>query len=226
MEFVQANRFRSANRGADNIERIVVHTAEIAETRSSAEDVAAFFARSGTEVSAHITVDNNSTVRCVRDKDIAFHALGDNHQSLGAELSGRASQSFREWRDDYSKAVIENFAFVAAHWCHDYGIPMRWLTDDQLERRIRGFTTHDAVSRVFGDDIRDDPGRNFPFELCERRVEFYLAQLRKVSAWEVSFLDADDARVEAKTKEPPEWTLAHPGAFQRGRVSFVPSERG
>lgn len=170
MAFVQARHFANASRGVGDIHRLVVHTAEIQETRDSAEDVARFFATTSAKVSAHACGDNNTVVECVRDEDIAFHALGDNERTLGFEFSGFAGQSFAQWRDQYSTDML----LLAAKWfaakATRYSIPLRWLTPEQERARAKGFVTHKVVSDVWGEGIRSDPGANFPFDSFLRMV--------------------------------------------------------
>ncbi len=164
MAFVQAKWFRDENRGAGDIHRLVAHSAEIQEHRDSAEDVANFFATTAKKVSAHACGDNTSIVTCVRDEDVAFHALGDNHHTLGFEFSGFAGQTRAQWRDRYSIDMLE----LAAPWWADKaaknGIPVRWLTAEQEARRAKGFVTHKIVSDVHGEGTRSDPGPHFPYD--------------------------------------------------------------
>jgi hypothetical protein len=47
---------------------------------------------------------------------------------------------------------------------HVYGIPCRWLTDDQVKIREKGLTTHTQLRRVFGGTTHTDPGPNFPYD--------------------------------------------------------------
>jgi N-acetyl-anhydromuramyl-L-alanine amidase AmpD len=178
--FVEANSFRRSDRAVGDIRRIVIHTAEIQERRDSAEDVAGFFSNPSTSTSAHACIDNNSVVECVKDKDVAFHALGDNDATLGYELSGFAGQSKAEWDDAYSKQVVERTARYTAGKAHLYGIPARWLTAGQERARESGFVTHAIVSQVFGEGIRSDPGRFFPYDLFMERVKVHMAKLQKV----------------------------------------------
>lgn len=179
-KFVKAHAYEDANRGAGDIKRIVVHTAEIQEHRDSAEDIADYFAKPTTDVSAHRVVDNNTVVACVRDEDIAYHAKGDNLETKGYELSGFAKQSFAQWRDDYSRAVIENAAQEMAKDCLRHDIPRRFLTPDLERKRVKGFVTHAVVSAVFGEGIRSDPGAEFPKQLLLNRVEFHMRQLTEI----------------------------------------------
>jgi hypothetical protein len=186
MEFVQARFFTPASRGVGDIERLVFHTGELGETRASAENLASFFKNLSAStpvsrrVSAHKCFDSNSVVMCVRNDDIANHAAGDNLQTIGYEMSGFAGQTKAQWGDNFSTNMIELVCEQAAADCFHYDLPVRWLTDAQLARREKGLVTHDAVSRVFGDDIRNDPGPHFPYGKVEARIEQLVKQMVKV----------------------------------------------
>jgi N-acetyl-anhydromuramyl-L-alanine amidase AmpD len=222
MLFMQARHYREADRRTGDIDRLVWHTAEIQEHRDSAEDVARFFQTTSTPVSAHYTVDNNTVVQCVQLEDIAFHALGDNTATVGFELSGFAGQTHDQWRDDYSRAVIENAAKTAAKIVADHNIPVRWLTATELKLGRRGLVTHRLVSDVFGDGIRSDPGTQFPYKLQIARIVHHVKQAAKVKRWTVSFVDKDGDRSEGTTRDVAGWMSNHGPALQRGRVTVRP----
>lgn len=161
----RANNFLNASRGDADIDRIIMHTTEGGPERMDfAEDVANFFAAPTTDVSAHYVTDVNSIVGCVDEKDIAFHALGDNAQTIGIEMAGKANQTKEQWADAFSQGELKMTAQLAADICKRRNIPVRLLTDRELREHKSGFASHDAVSRVFGDDIRDDPGPHFPWD--------------------------------------------------------------
>lgn len=162
---IRAHNFQNASRTDADIKRIIMHTTEGAnpERPDTAENVASFFANPTTEVSAHYVVDNNSVVSCVEEEDIAFHALGDNAKTIGIEQAGKAGQSKAQWDDAYSLDMLANSAELCADICKRRGIPVRFLSDAELRDGKSGFASHDAVSRVFGANIRDDPGPHFPW---------------------------------------------------------------
>jgi hypothetical protein len=220
--FVQANSYRKANR--TSIDRIVFHTAEIQEQRDSAERVAAFFSNPSTKVSAHAVVDNNSLVECVLDKDVAFHAFGDNEVTLGLEMSGFARQTPAQWNDAYSKAMLERASQWAADKATKFNVPVRWLTEAQLRREEKGFVTHDLVSKVFGDDIRDDPGPHFPYQefLALVKTKLPPPPLPPVDHWEIQYRDEQLAWAYHKTKTPRVWVAGHSAPFKRGGVYIRP----
>ena len=183
MEFIRANSFRQANRTKANIDRIVVHTAEITLTTGAAEAIAGFFSNESTEVSAHRCSDSNSVVQCVRDEDIAFHAKGDNDHTLGLEICTRAATTEEKWAEPEHQAALKLAAKTCAQWASKYDIPTRWLTAEQERRRERGFVTHKIVSDVFGDGVRSDPGKEFPYEQFMRLVRAEVARLSDDRKW-------------------------------------------
>lgn len=229
MAFVQANSYRVASRGVNDIHRLVFHTAQIQEHRDSAEDVASYFSNRTTKVSAHACVDNDTLVTCVWDKDIAYHAFGDNNNTLGLEMSGYANQTAAQWNDAYSKAMLNRAAKWAAEKATKYSIPVRWLTPAQEKARLKGFVTHKIVSDVWGDGIRSDPGPNFPYESFLLLVKANMAPppLPPVTHWEVQYrTEAGLWKTDPKVRRPAIWAARHPGAFKRGAVHFRPKRDG
>ncbi|MBK3559305.1 N-acetylmuramoyl-L-alanine amidase [Streptomyces sp. MBT56] len=156
---------------------IVIHDMEAPEGPNTAENVANWFRTmpASSKASAHVCVDNDSTVRCVADGDRAWHAPGANSDGLGIELAGYARQSRAEWLDPYSKAVIERAAKVVADWCEKYGIPARRLTVAELKAGKKGIVGHVDVSKAYGQTNHYDPGPNFPWDYLISRVKAHLA---------------------------------------------------
>jgi N-acetyl-anhydromuramyl-L-alanine amidase AmpD len=150
--------------GGRTIDLIVLHTMEADELRGAALRCARWFQNPRSRVSAHYSVDAEGVIQCVRDEDVAWHAPGANHDGLGIELAGRASQSRREWADGYSTAVLENAAALAGGLCRAHRIPAVWLWPPDLRAGRRGVTSHAAVSEAFGRSTHTDPGRGFPIE--------------------------------------------------------------
>jgi N-acetylmuramoyl-L-alanine amidase/Putative peptidoglycan binding domain len=153
------------------IDLIVIHTMETDEKGDTAESCAQWFREPRANVSAHYCVDADSIVQCVRERDVAWHAPGANHDGIGIEHAGRARQTGREWGDAYSRAMLERSAGLAAELCRRYRIPVTWLYAADLKAGKRGITPHKAVSDAFGRSSHWDPGSGFP-------VEIYLARVR------------------------------------------------
>jgi N-acetyl-anhydromuramyl-L-alanine amidase AmpD len=152
------------------IDVVVLHSMENDEKGSSAESCAQWFRNPAARVSAHYCVDADSIVQCVRDRDIAWHAPGANHNGIGIEHAGRARQSRAEWEDAYSAAMLARSAALVASLCAKYRIPVTWLHPADLVAGKRGITSHDNVSKAFKRGTHWDPGPGFPIELYLRDV--------------------------------------------------------
>jgi N-acetyl-anhydromuramyl-L-alanine amidase AmpD len=187
--FIEAANYSRASRGRGDIDVIVIHDEEFPEGSDSAERVAAFFHNqpknraSGSSVkrstvssggsSAHVCADSDSTVRCVRDRDIAWHAP-PNSRSLGIEHDGFAKQTRAQWLDrKHGRKTLRNSAKVTAKWSAQYGIPVRKLSVAQLRAGARGFAGHVDVSQAFGMSSHHDPGPHFPWDWYLTRVRRY-----------------------------------------------------
>lgn len=162
MEFVQARNYTKTD--GRQIDLIVVHDMETPEDANRAESVAAWFAGpTAPRASAHYQIDNNSIVQSVRDQDVAWHAPGANHNGIGLEHAGRASQSLADWLDPYSLAMLKDqSAPLTKSLCDKYNIPIRFVDAAGLLRGERGITTHWEVSKAFRRSSHTDPGPNFP----------------------------------------------------------------
>jgi N-acetyl-anhydromuramyl-L-alanine amidase AmpD len=154
------------------IDLIVIHTMEMDEKGTTAENCARWFQNPTAKVSAHYCVDSDSIVQCVADRDVAWAAPGANSNGLQVEHAGRAAQTGRDWGDAFSLAMLERSAVLVADLCRAYRIPVTWLYEADLRAGRRGITTHDAVSKAFKRGTHWDPGKNFP-------IERYLAAVRR-----------------------------------------------
>lgn len=163
MRLVQARHYHRGRIAP--IRLAVIHSMEWAEKGSTAEDCARMFATMTRQASAHVCVDNNSVVRCVKDTDTAWAAPGANADGLQMELAGFARQKRADWQDTYSRALLKNAAAVAAVWCKVHRIPVRKLTRAELKAGRKGFTSHADVSAVYKRSDHSDPGAGFPWDV-------------------------------------------------------------
>jgi hypothetical protein len=136
---------------------------EAPEAGTTAENVAAYFAKSATQASAHWCVDNNSRVRCVYDDNSAWAMPPANEYSLNVEMAGYAAQTAVQWDDAYSLAMMKIAALCVAEWCVKYDIPVRHLTTAQIKAREKGIAGHVDVNRAFHASDHTDPGPHFPW---------------------------------------------------------------
>lgn len=126
---------------------------------------------------SHNCFDNNSRVRCVDDKDVAWAAPGANSTGLQYELAGYASQNATGWNDEYSKALLDNAAQQAAEDAVKYGIPIKHLTTAEIKAGKKGFIGHiDATNAFNGGRGHTDPGHNFPWARFLDLVRTYAGQ--------------------------------------------------
>jgi peptidoglycan hydrolase-like protein with peptidoglycan-binding domain len=146
------------------IDLIVIHSMEAPEKPATAENVANWFAGANApRASAHWCHDVDSSVRCVNDKDVAWHAPGVNHNGIGHELSGYARQTEGEWLDNYGRKMLANqVAPQVRADCTRYGVPVRFVDAAGLKAGQRGITTHHEVSQAFRRSTHWDPGPHFP----------------------------------------------------------------
>lgn len=162
MPFVESpNVTRRAER---RIDVVVIHTMEIPERDDAAAICARWFARSASQVSAHYCVDAGTTIQCVREQDIAWHARGGNGASIGVELAGSAGQGTLDWEDAYSRAVLARAATLVADVCRRHRLPVRRIGAVELRAGRRGITGHGDVSEAFGKSDHWDPGPGFPWD--------------------------------------------------------------
>lgn len=174
------NITRTASR---QIDLVVIHTMEAAETAGVAASVAAYLARPATRASAHYCLDNGETVRGVYDHNVAWAAPGANHNGLQLEHAGYAKQSAADWADPYSVAMLARSARLTARLCARYGIPVQFVDAAGLKAGKRGITTHREVTAAFHQSTHTDPGAHFPMTAYLHDVREHL--LPVVSAADV-----------------------------------------
>lgn len=155
-----------------SIDLAVIHDMEWNETDQTAEACAKYFASRKIPASAHYCIDNNSVVRSVEDKDVAYCAPGANHNGIHLEHAGYARQSRLEWLDPYGQAMLLRSAKLMEEICWEHKIPIKFVGVSALQRGERGITTHAAVSAAFRRSTHTDPGFGFP-------IDYYIALVQK-----------------------------------------------
>lgn len=186
---IRSRNFHGSTRTSKDIRVAVVHTMESPEGKTTAEDVAGWFAGSNApKASAHYCVDVNSIVGCVNERDVAWAAPGANHDGIQIELAGRAGQTAKQWADAYSRAELVNAARLVADICRRHGIPARKLTNAQLRNGARGIVGHAQVSVVYNKSDHTDPGVSFPWAGFEKDVRALLPDKRR---WQIRLVDGN-----------------------------------
>lgn len=106
----------------------------------------------------------------------AWHASEANVLSEGFEQAGYARMSREEWLTADGQVQIESLAWIMAQRAIANGIPLRWLTNDEVtratngDRSIKGFCTH----RQIDPETRTDPGNAYPFDVLTDRIASYM----------------------------------------------------
>ncbi len=167
--FLQARNYTPAAR--KGVDLVVLHSAETQERPGVAWSVAKWFAgETAPRASAHYVLDDTTTIQCVHEADIAWHAPGANYNGIGIEHAGRAAQSREDWSDAYSRAVLARSIDLATEICLRWGIPAVVVDVAGLQRGVRGVTTHAAVSKAFAKSTHQDPGEGFPLSWYVEQV--------------------------------------------------------
>lgn len=118
-------------------------------------------------------VDPTTTIQAAYDSVICWHAPPNQH-SLGVEMCDnpgpvptvkRGSALWHKlrrawrWRNQNQKKMLARTARLTAELCLAYNIPIQFLSVAALKTGThRGITTHDNVSKAFGQSSHWDPG--------------------------------------------------------------------
>lgn len=171
------------NTNGRTVRLVVIHDMEAPEKSTTAESVARYFARGSVKASAHLCIDSDSIIQCVKDSDVAYAAPGANNDGIQLELAGYARQTREQWLDAYSKAVLENAARATAQYCVKYNLPVVKLTNTELVNGKRGIIGHIQASQAYKKSSHTDPGNNFPWEYFLQRVRFWHPYYKNGRKW-------------------------------------------
>lgn len=107
----------------------------------------------------------------VNDDDYSPWAAGQtaNRRGLHGSAIGYASRSRSDWLSH--PLQINAMAKWAADVSARYGIPLVWLTPEQVRSGKRGFCSHDTVSKAWGEVNHTDPGPGFPHDVVLGRAK-------------------------------------------------------
>ncbi len=164
LRWMQPRSWTDDNRTAGQARVIVIHTTEGSAHGQSAMDGAKYDQRRTDGTSAHYYVDSSGVVQCVRTSDRAHTAMpSGNRIGIHYELCGRAKWGNAEWTSEYADAMLRHAARQAARDARKYGIPVRWLSANEVRQGLRGFCGHAQISDAFRESTHTDPGGGFPW---------------------------------------------------------------
>jgi len=154
LPYVEARNWRRGPRRAA-VRMQVIHETISPERAGGARAVAGYFASSSQAGSTHTVTDASETVQCVPWDSEAYGAAGGDANRSGEhhELVGPGNQQTAGspgWQDDYSQRELRLAARVVAWRCQVRGLPIRWMSDDDIRGNGRGLCTHADITRAFG----------------------------------------------------------------------------
>lgn len=139
MGFVKSPNFSSRN-GAQ-IKRIIYHYT----TSDSAGGVISWLTNPNSQVSAHYVVAKDGAItQLVRDSDKAWHAYGNNADSIGIEVCAKTGEKMTKWQEialiELSKYLLGEYPSIELATGH------RFLYEDNYT---------DCPSAIFGESTID-----------------------------------------------------------------------
>lgn len=175
-------KFQRKVTGKRKVRLIVMHDMEAPEKATTAEAVARYFKRGEAKASAHLCIDSDSIVQCVKDNDVAFAAPGVNRDGIHLEMAGYSKQTEADWLDTYGLLMLENAADAAAQYSLKYDVPPVHLTNGELKAGNKGFIGHYQASAIYKPNAgHDDPGKGFPWNFFMGRVIVNIGKLKALN---------------------------------------------
>lgn len=171
--------YNGGDRPHSQLDFIVIHSVEgPIDQPGLAVSLAAFYfgTSQSHETSAHVIIDSGAIVEMLHPDTIAWQCGNCNSRGYGIEQSGYAAYTRAQWTTSTGLTQLNNVAYWAAKIARAYGIPARWLNDQQLATPgQRGFCTHADVTRVLGGTTHTDPGVCYPRDLLMAAVAAQLS---------------------------------------------------
>lgn len=163
--YVEARFYRKGPRRCKPL-WMVIHATHGAEGRGKARDGALELAQLPDDArkrSPHAIIDTSQIVQCVPWDCEAYHCgQTGNRYGEGVELCGMADQTTAQWFDAASLPMLQLAASFVRWRCDVRGIPLEWVTRDELREHKSGITSHAEISRAFRESNHWDPGPSFP----------------------------------------------------------------
>jgi N-acetyl-anhydromuramyl-L-alanine amidase AmpD len=149
--------YREGRRTRDDIDQIVIHTAE------GYTGGLTTFQDPGRGASAHYAVEWDGTqVQMVADEDVAWHAggsIGTNDRSIGIEHAGFAYAMQPNTETEWSRPMLRSSAKLVARIARKYGVP--------LNRQ------HIIAHAEVPDQSHTDPGPYWPWGWYMTQIRWY-----------------------------------------------------
>lgn len=155
---------------------LTVHSAETPLEPGYAQSVTQnWLNRPDVEASINAFAGPDTLVRSVHTDYAAWHASWANSLTVGYEMTGYAAFSRAQWLTPNGQNMIDRLAREMAMDAKIYGIPLRWLSNDEVNqirngnRSIKGLATHAQIDPA----NRTDPGAGFPYDVLMACIRVY-----------------------------------------------------
>jgi hypothetical protein len=112
--------------------------------------------------------DPGETVETCPENVVGYHCGNGNQFGIGFEVTGYAAWTLEQWTTGDAWAALRLDAKRIAESATRLGIPLRWLSLNQIRNGERGVCTHADITLTKGGTTHTDPGRGFPFEAFMR----------------------------------------------------------
>lgn len=154
------------------IRRIVIHSTVSSCEAGGARQIAGYFRSQAAGGSAHYVVDPSEVVQAAYDSVVCWHAP-PNENSLGIEMCDtpgpvpgdtpgtaryKAARKAWRWIRPNQMEMLDRTAELTAQLALAYGVPLVFLSPEDLRVGKRGVTTHANVSAAWGQSTHWDPG--------------------------------------------------------------------
>lgn len=153
---------------------LAVHSAESPLERGYAKSLTNWSNTAPQVLSSWNTfIDPGVCVRAVNTYNASWHASWANSLSVGYEQAGYAAFSRDTWMSLEGRRQLERLAIEMAADAEIFDIPLRWLTQAQVNAiragntRIKGLASHAQIDPAY----RTDPGTGFPYGYLLKRIK-------------------------------------------------------
>lgn len=199
---------KHSGKGNHPVTRVVIHSAVMPCEVGRARQLAAWNRDGVGGGSWHYAVDPAEVIQCSYDSYVCWHAP-PNGNSLGIEMADNpgpvpgdkpgtaaykaAKRSWR-WARKPQRLMLKRTAALTAGLCLAYDLPVMFLTTEDLRAGRKGITTHNYVSKAFGQSSHWDPG----FWPKRRFMAMVRREVKRLEAgkspWWAEASDRGDAR--------------------------------
>lgn len=162
--------YKSSARGSRPVTLASLHSAEGART---AKSLASYFLRPDIMASAHDVVDADGIISLIDYNRASWTLRSGNPISDNLEICGFARWTRAQWLSTETvdgcrnpRAMVRWAGVWLARRARARGLPLRFLTIDEVRRGERGLIDHNTWTKAMRDGSHWDVGGGFPFDVA------------------------------------------------------------